>query len=105
MWMPLFILFSTLLLMPIRIYGFMRLGHVGGWGTRAGAHTSRPVEQMELAGAGNGAPAGVGERRSSAAGSAADRREEPPDGDPRGLLPYLIATAILTLGVVYDAYH
>ena len=96
LWMPLFILFSTMLLMPIRIYGFFRLGHVGGWGTRAGAHTSRTVEQLEFA--------GVGERR-AVRGTVADRRDDPPDGDPRALVPYLIASAILTLGVVYDAFH
>jgi hypothetical protein len=46
----------------------------------------------------------VGERRSTA-GSVADRREAPPDGDPRGLLPYLIASAVVTIGVFYDAFH
>ena len=35
LWMPVYILFSTLVLMPIRLFGFLRLGHVGGWGTRA----------------------------------------------------------------------
>jgi hyaluronan synthase len=99
LWMPLFILFSTIMLMPIRIYGFIRLGHVGGWGTRAGAHTARPVEQLQLQ------TAGVGERRSGSAASPAERREEPPDGDPRGLLPYLIASAVLSIGVFYDAFH
>jgi hyaluronan synthase len=99
LWMPLFILFSTVMLMPIRIYGFVRLGHVGGWGTRAGAHTARPIESRPLE------AVGVGERRTASAGTPADRREEPPDGDPRGLLPYLIASAILTIGVFYDAFH
>jgi hyaluronan synthase len=105
LWMPLYILFSTAVLMPIRIYGFLRLGHVGGWGTRAGAHTSKPVEERELATVGaDGAAVPVGERRTLPASSAADRREEPP-GDPRGLIPYLIASAILSVGVFYDAFH
>ena len=38
-WMPVYILFSTIVLMPIRIYGFIRLGHAGGWGTRANAYS------------------------------------------------------------------
>jgi hyaluronan synthase len=120
--MPFYILFSTMVLMPIRIYGFMRLGHVGGWGTRAGAHGTRETapelaSELALSGVGAGsdgaskqrseptAVRGVGDRRSGLNGTAADRRHQPPDGDPRGLIPYLIVTAIVTLGVLYDAYH
>jgi hyaluronan synthase len=110
--MPVFILFSTVVLLPIRLYGFLRLGHVGGWGTRAGAHGARGNEEDELAqlvaahavAAGGAVVTPVGERRSTA-GSVADRREAPPDGDPRGLLPYLIASAVVTIGVFYDAFH
>jgi hyaluronan synthase len=112
--MPFFILFSTLLLMPIRIYGFFRLGHVGGWGTRAGAHDGRagerapaPVEARELVTVGGETRtvAAFGDRRSGASGGPEDRREPPPDGDPRGLLPYLIASAVVSIGVYYDAFH
>ncbi len=111
--MPVFIIFSTLVLLPIRIYGFVRLGHVGGWGTRAGAHGSRSSEEDELAQlvaaesvASGAAPTrAIGERRRASGGTVADRREVPPDGDPRGLLPYLIASAVVTLGVLYDAFH
>jgi hyaluronan synthase len=35
---PVFLLISTLMLMPIRMLGFMRMGHAGGWGTRAGGY-------------------------------------------------------------------
>ena len=113
MMMPVFIVFSTLVLLPIRLYGFVRLGHVGGWGTRAGAHGTRGSEEDELAHliaaeavAGGGAMVtAVGDRRSAPGGTVADRREIPPDGDPRGLLPYLIASAVITLGVFYDAFH
>jgi hyaluronan synthase len=80
--MPLFIVFSTLLLMPIRMYGFLRLGHVGGWGTRKHAFA---------------APG------STSSPGAASGHEGPADGDPRGLIPYLIAIVILGLGVGYDA--
>jgi hyaluronan synthase len=113
MMMPVFIVFSTLVLLPIRLYGFVRLGHVGGWGTRAGAHGTRGSEEDELAQlvaaeavAGGGAViTAVGDRRRAPGGTVADRREIPPDGDPRGLLPYLIASAVITLGVFYDAFH
>lgn len=36
---PQFLLISTFLLMPIRIWGFLRMAHVSGWGTRNGAYT------------------------------------------------------------------
>lgn len=37
-WMPLYILFSTLFLMPIRLLGFVRMAHAAGWGTRRNAY-------------------------------------------------------------------
>jgi hyaluronan synthase len=86
LWMPLYILFSTLVLMPIRLYGFLRLGHVGGWGTRADAFSA-------------GRPAATDDPHPPTAELQADR---PPDGDPRGLIPYAIAVALIILGVVYD---
>jgi hyaluronan synthase len=33
---PTFLVINTLMLMPIRLWGFMRMGHNSGWGTRAG---------------------------------------------------------------------
>lgn len=36
--LPVFILVSTLFLMPIRLLGFFRMAHASGWGTRAGAY-------------------------------------------------------------------
>ena len=36
--LPAFILFSTLFLMPIRLWGFFRMAHVAGWGTRSNAY-------------------------------------------------------------------
>ncbi|MFK4850988.1 glycosyltransferase family 2 protein [Microbacterium sp. ZW T6_19] len=38
--LPVFILASTFFLMPVRLIGFFRMGHVAGWGTRAGAYTA-----------------------------------------------------------------
>lgn len=68
LWLPLYILFSTFVLMPIRLLGFLRLGHAGGWGTRAAAYSV-----------------------------------DTESGDPRALVPYLIASALVIAGVVYDA--
>jgi len=79
--MPFYIMFSTLVLMPIRLYGFLRLGHVGGWGTRAHAFTAASA---------------------TAGGPSPTDPAEAPDGDPRGLIPYLIAIAVIVIGVAYD---
>ena len=49
--MPFFILFSTLVLMPVRLLGFVRLGHLGSWGTRSDACS---VGQPALAANGGG---------------------------------------------------
>ncbi|MEV7973914.1 glycosyltransferase family 2 protein [Cellulomonas sp. NPDC089187] len=36
--LPIFIIVSTLFLMPVRLLGFLRMAHASGWGTRAGAY-------------------------------------------------------------------
>jgi hyaluronan synthase len=108
-WMPFYIMFSTLVLMPIRLYGFIRLGHVGGWGTRAdafaGGPTDTPVEQPALAMAmtadGAPVPSSLAEREHAPVTAVAIKHKTT-DGDPRGLVPYLIAAAILIAGVKYD---
>jgi hyaluronan synthase len=104
-WMPAYVLFSTLVLMPIRIYGFLRCGHVGGWGTRANAFVApeqeqvvEPVEVRPESGGGTAvatltAPAPVKTEHAA---------PESSGGDPRALIPYLIATAAIALGVLYD---
>ena len=93
-WMPVYILFSTLFLMPIRLYGFIRLGHVGGWGTRADAFTAEPVAADVAVGAGGASATSPHPVRSP--------DERPTGGDPRGLIPYILASAILVAGVAYD---
>ena len=37
--LPAFLLISTFFLMPIRLYGFVRMAHATGWGTRAGGYS------------------------------------------------------------------
>jgi hyaluronan synthase len=129
LWMPLYILFSTLVLMPIRLYGFIRSGHVGGWGTRADAYAAgRPeapdnldAELDALVAQSQAAPDSGGRQlvANPVRTRLADRPEmttlpvpsattgknepaDPPEGDPRGLVPYLIASAVLIVGVIYD---
>jgi len=48
--LPIFILTSTFFLMPVRLIGFFRLGHVSGWGTRAGAYAGGSSAEAENAG-------------------------------------------------------
>jgi hyaluronan synthase len=132
LWMPFYILFSTLVLMPIRLYGFIRLGHVGGWGTRSDAYTAAPqqVDNLDaelgalIADSWHESPNPDGDPQLVAnptrtqlaerparvatpqpAATLPHRKTEPndaPDGDPRGLVPYLIASAVLIVGVIYD---
>lgn len=47
LWMPVYILFSSLFLMPVRLCGFVRMAHAANWGTRrnafrAGRHRINP---------------------------------------------------------------
>jgi hyaluronan synthase len=54
--LPVFILVSTFFLMPIRLIGFLRMGHASGWGTRAGAYGGG--QQVSDAGADPGSGSG-----------------------------------------------
>lgn len=48
--LPVFILASTAFLMPIRLFGFFRMAHVAGWGTRAGAYKKGdPITEADAA--------------------------------------------------------
>lgn len=50
--LPIYILLCTVLLMPIRMYGFLRMAHAGGWGTRKDAYkgdkTAAPNPQATI---------------------------------------------------------
>lgn len=48
--LPVFIIVSTLFLMPIRFLGFLRMAHVAGWGTRAGAYSKATATAEAAAG-------------------------------------------------------
>jgi hyaluronan synthase len=51
--LPVFIITSTFFLMPVRLLGFLRMAHVSGWGTRAGAYAgsgSDLIAELESSG-------------------------------------------------------
>lgn len=127
--LPLFILFSTVFLMPVRLVGFVRMAHAGGWGTRSNAYTGardQPVPGGGSASLGTWAmsalPATAGVARGDVAlaqvGSAPVAVDgvvrvrpawttTPPADVPRrfnpyAAIPYLIAAGLLILGVVYN---
>lgn len=105
--MPFYILFCTLVLMPIRLFGFARCGHVGGWGTRADAYSAdEPAATTTVTVLDPPATPAADPGATAVAVPAAPqtRQESRPaaGGDPRGLIPYLIALSIIMLGVSYD---
>jgi hyaluronan synthase len=72
--LPVFIVVSTLFLMPVRLLGFLRMAHVAGWGTRAGAYSGGGAVGDRGTGPGDaGGPAGEGRRLPVAAGAVAAR--------------------------------
>lgn len=104
LWMPFYILFSTLVLMPIRLYGFVRCAHVGGWGTRAHAYSAD--EHHNDAAVGGGASSTPTDNATGTTVLTASKSTvtgpAPGDGDPRALIPYLIVSAAIVIGVFYD---
>ena len=90
--LPVFVLLSTLFLMPIRLYGFLRMAHVGGWGTRQ--HAYAPSQPSLV---GSGPDAGGGFDTPSPYASLL-----PSPANPWVLLPYLLGLLILVGGVLYD---
>jgi cellulose synthase/poly-beta-1,6-N-acetylglucosamine synthase-like glycosyltransferase len=112
--LPIFIIVSTTFLMPIRLIGFFRMGHVAGWGTRAGAYTGADdAGDASLAVSGPavapewGPPVGASEhsavleyapaRRRVATPAAATRRRL----NPKAAWPYLIGIVILGVEAMF----
>jgi hyaluronan synthase len=123
--MPLYAVFSSLFLMPIRLLGFVRLAHVSGWGTRKDAYSGDDSDLMaELEAQTSAAPPDVVDRawtggttlpHAGTGGTTATRTEtkqrlstvaarEPHPGrrvNPLAAIPYLIAVTIVTAEVLY----
>ena len=49
--MPVYVIFSTLFLLPIRLYGFIRMAKPAGWGTRENAFAGGEASSMNDGGA------------------------------------------------------
>jgi cellulose synthase/poly-beta-1,6-N-acetylglucosamine synthase-like glycosyltransferase len=112
--LPLFILFSTVFLMPIRIIGFFRMAHAASWGTRADAYDAGavvgtvvssatsaadlPLPRSPLADQGPAEPIGAGgtalATRPRTAVAVAPRVRT---RNPLAAVPYLIGFGILAL--------
>lgn len=109
--MPVYTMFSTVFLMPLRMLGFLRLGHVGGWGTREAAYSGDSVGNGVGNGAGDGGGTDAQVEGLSGSPEIAARvalvdgypPQQNPIGDPRALIPYLLAFSVVVLGVMYDA--
>lgn len=84
--LPVFIIVSTFFLMPIRLLGFLRMAHVAGWGTRAGAYQAGQEEAADEPAAvtpGSGLTADDVWRRLEADGAPRDLVDRtPPSGVP-----------------------
>ncbi|WP_167045676.1 glycosyltransferase [Salinibacterium sp. ZJ454] len=114
--LPVFIIVSTIFLMPIRLIGFFRMAHASGWGTRAGAYAggaendeieAREREgQPELVMAGAAStPHGPGmtavsPKRASTRTSTAPRKKPRRKLNPKAAIPYLIGFGIFTLEAI-----
>ena len=46
-YLPVFMLINVFVLMPIRVLGFVRMGHNAGWGTRSNAFGGASEAQLQ----------------------------------------------------------
>lgn len=130
LWLPLFVAFSTLFLIPVRLIGFVRMAHSSAWGTRrhayAGGRSGGAAGGAGADAAGAAAAVAV-PARAAAPGSAAPGSARPvgaagPPAVPRpghrldirsrrrhrrlnlqAAIPYLIGILIIALEVLHHA--
>jgi hyaluronan synthase len=124
--MPPFVVFSTLFLMPIRLYGFARLAKPAGWGTRANAYaggeTGHTVSGRDTTGASgemldasplNATPldaaplfdAGATTLTASpVAATVRPRARSARRFNPYELVPLILFVLVLAGGVLYDTW-
>jgi hyaluronan synthase len=108
--MPLYVIFSTLFLLPIRLYGFLRLAKPAGWGTRADAYAgggfgssgaeSGFVPSPLLAADGVGAPAAAATLTVPAPVAVTPRCRR----NPYEIVPIALFMLAIIGGVLYDTW-
>ena len=117
--MPLFIVFSTIFLMPIRLLGFFRMAHVAGWGTRKGAYRAAdvpaiapPDPQLALTtgpATGGGAeaphPSGVITALQPSSTALALAAKPAPRVNPLAAVPYLLGAAVFATEVMIFVWN
>jgi hyaluronan synthase len=81
LWLPVFMVINVVLLVPVRIWGFLRLAHQGGWGTRKDAFTAAKV--------------GVGTRLKAMLTAAHASERAVPAMNGFIVLPYIYGVALL----------
>jgi hyaluronan synthase len=100
LWMPVFVLISSLFLMPIRLLGFFRMAHRGSWGTRDNAYSAGTQDAAEGADGADGAhePAGgtLATAQRVVAPARTDRRM-----NVEAALPYLLGVSVVLAEVLY----
>jgi hyaluronan synthase len=107
---PFYVIFSTLFLLPIRLYGFLRMAKPAGWGTRANAYAGgdggAAVADEDLVPAGVGPSSGLGTRLAVATPVAtrASRRTHSTSFNPYEVVPIVLFVLIVLGGVLYDTW-
>ena len=111
--MPVYVVFSTLFLLPIRLYGFARMAKPAGWGTRANAYaggeagTSALIEASDEA---VGLTFAVPDSSTATATATATRtkpshaRAPTRSFNPYELIPVLLFVIAIAGGVLYDSW-
>jgi hyaluronan synthase len=111
LWMPVFVLISSLFLMPIRLLGFFRMAHRGSWGTRDNAYTADQPDSVAEARPEPGAePADEAVPLVGAGALAVAARVDAPSRLARtrvrhvnleAALPYVLGSAVIVAEVFY----
>jgi hyaluronan synthase len=110
--MPLFVVFSTLFLLPIRLYGFLRLAKPAGWGTRANAYAGgdpgSPATSIEAAAEeellGTGASRRAQGMSTAFALDTSRRRHLTRRFNPYELVPTSLFVLAIAGGFIYDTW-
>ena len=109
--MPVYVLFSTLFLLPIRLYGFARMAKPAGWGTRANVYAGGQVGTSASIGASDqtDGPARVVLGSSMATATAtrtrpAHARTPTRSFNPYELIPVVLFVIAIIGGVLYDSW-